>query len=413
MNLDEVRAALLFGGGRKNGGTALQFTAADAGKHLIVGPDGTVTAAYAGSSADVELTDTAALQTLAKSGEAARCFAAGSLVKNTWIDTALGKSYDSPLRIVGFGSAEKAGGAVAHGMWLQAKYAHPFGLPFNRQQAILQCADGLPAGSYSFAFGDTVGTLGFVSKGVAFHFTLTQDVPAGGLLAGLHGCWEAAKPYDTLKIISYAADRKTVLETVPIAAGAAGADLGTLTIAGDELRSGIYRFGGGDNAWSRSALRQYLNSDKPKGEWWTPQSRWDLPSNEADAKDGYLYGADPALTAALCAVKVQTGTEVTYDKVIVPSLEQLYIAPQQAGEGPALEYYERRNGSGTPYALRGTYADLRVLAAENRKLPQTVRLRTAQQDDACRTWSVSTKGQIGEGPVTSAWRFTPMMFLGG
>lgn len=61
----------------------LSYGAANAGKHLIVGADGNVTAAYTGQSGDIELPDMAALQQIAASGEAAVI-----LPQVTWLKTA-------------------------------------------------------------------------------------------------------------------------------------------------------------------------------------------------------------------------------------------------------------------------------------------------------------------------------------
>lgn len=404
----------------------LNYGAANAGKHLIVGADGNVTAAYTGQSGDIELPDMAALQQIAASGEAARYFAAGDLVENSWMDTAISKSYDNPLRINHFSTETLEDGTKAPGMWLQAKYAHPFGVQFSQYQAIKSCDDGLTAGTYSFTFGDSVGSKGFVAKGVSFHFTLTKDVPAGGKIAGLRGSWDADKPYDTLKIMVYAADSRTVMETVGIAEGADGTSLGTLTLAGDENLNSIHRFSYGDNCWSRSAMRQYLNSDKPKGEWWTPQSRWDLAPDQLASKDGYLCGIDPTLLAAIKPVKVQTyrntvcyddkakgnTPDITYDKVTLPSIEQMFITPQQAGEGEAQEYYVHLNGTGTKYAQWGTYPELRTYAVESRTATQYVRLRSASRGNGCITWFVYSSGYVGTSSAVFAWRVAPLVFIG-
>lgn len=66
---------------------------------------------------------------------------------------------------------------------------------------------------------------------------------------------------------------------------------------------------------------------------------------------------DPELLAVLKPVKVVTYCntvtatgqkqvkDITYDKVTLISLEQMYIEPQAAGEGEAHEYYKELNGT--------------------------------------------------------------------
>ena len=211
-----------------------------------------------------------------------------------------------------------------------------------------------------------------------------------------------------------------------IAEGADGTSLGTLTLAGDENLNSIHRFSYGDNCWSRSAMRQYLNSDKPKGEWWTPQSRWDLAPDQLGSKDGYLCGIDPALLAAIKPVKVQTyrntvcyddkakgnTPDITYDKVTLPSIEQMFITPQQAGEGEAQEYYVHLNGTGAKYAQWEAYPELRTYAVESRTAPQYVRLRSANRGYGYITWNVHSSGYVYTNYAVVAWRVAPLVFIG-
>ena len=422
MNLDAVKAALLFGGR----GAAQNFGAANAGKHLIVGQDGRVTAAYTGRSGSVQLTDLAALRQIAADGEAAQHFAAGDLIANRWTDTVSGQSYDNPLHINHFSVEALEDGTLVPGMWVQTQYAHPLDVQFSQYQAIMVCDDGLAAGTYSFTFGDTQGTRGFVAKGVSFNFTLTKPVPTGGRLAGLRNSWDKPSPFTTLKIYVYAEDRKTILETADIAEGKAGTDLGTVTHVGDEKLNSIHRFSFGDNSWERSALRQYLNSDKPKGAWWQPQSKWDLAPDQLSQVDGYLCGMDPALLAALRPVAVPTvrskfcyddkaqssALYTTYDKVILPSTEQMYIDPQQPGEGEEQEYWRQLNGTSVRYQRRETYPELRTYALEDHTAAKSIYLRSATTSSGSRTLNLTESGNVSSSTATTGMRFAPMMFIG-
>lgn len=406
----------------------MSFGAANAGKHMIVSQNGRMTLAYTGRSGTVQLPSPEAIREIAAAGEAAQSFTAGDLVKNSWKDTAANKNYDMPLRINHFSTETLEDGTLVQGLWVQAQYAHPFGVQFSQYQAIMVCEDGLAAGTYSFTFGDTLGGKGFVSKGNSFHFTLKNAVPAGGRLAGLRGSWDADDPCGTLDIRVYAQDRKTVLETAGIAQGKDGTDLGTLTIAGSEALNSIHRFSYGDNCWSRSALRQYLNSDKPKGQWWTPQSKWDLAPDQLDSVDGYLCGFSASMLAALKSVMVQTcrntvcyddkaqgdTPDVTYDRVTLPSLEQMFAVPQIEGEGDAQEYYVHLNGTGTKYKQWKAYPELRTYTGKDRSAAQHVRLRSAYRGHGYITWYLRSDGSISSGSNgAEAWRFAPMMFIGG
>ena len=403
------------------------FSADEAGKHLMIDSDGSVVAKYAsGGASDIELKGGwAEIEQIASSGNANRYFAVGDLIQNSWTNTAANKAYDFPLRVNHFSIETLESGALVPGMWIQAKYATPMGVQFSQYQAIQVFDDGLSAGTYNYTFGDTVGSNGFVSKDVSFNFTLTKDVPAGGKIAGLRGSWDVQTPYKGLKIYVYSADGRSILETVGIAEDAAGTTLGTLTVLGSETLNSIHRFTYGDDCWSRSAIRQYLNSDKPKGQWWTPQSKWDIAPDQLNTLDGFLCGVDPELLAAIKPVKVQTyrnstcyddkaqgnTPDITYDKVILPSLEQLFIAPQQAGEGEAQEYYVNLNGTTTKYAQWNTYPELRTYATESRTATQHVRLRSAYRSSGYSTWNVYASGSVGSSNAVGTWRFAPLVFI--
>ena len=403
------------------------FSAEDAGKHLMIDSDGSVVAKYAsGGASDIELKGGwAEIEQIASSGKANRYFAVGDLIQNIWTNTAVNRAYNFPLRVNHFSIETLESGAIVPGMWLQAKYAAPMDVQFSQYQAIQVFDDGLSAGTYSYTFGNTLGSNGFVSKGVSFSFTLTKDVPAGGKIAGLRGSWADHTPYKSLRIYVYSEDGRSILETVGIAEGEAGTNLGTLTVLGNEMLNSIQRFTYGDNCWARSAIRQYLNSDKPKGQWWTPQSKWDIAPDQLNTLDGFLCGVDPELLAAIEPVKVQTyrnstcyddkaqgnTPDITYDKVILPSLEQLFIAQQQAGEGEAQEYYVNLNGTTTKYALWNIYPELRTYATESRTAAQRVRLRSANRGDGYHTYRVDAGGNVNNSGAFTASRFAPLIFI--
>ena len=178
--------------------------------------------------------------------------------------------------------------------------------------------------------------------------------------------------------------------------------------------------GYGWNRWKTSALRQYLNSDQPKGKWWTPQDDWDIAPDQLTAKDGFLCGMSDDMKAALKAVKVTTYTntvndggtaDVTYDKVFLPSLEQMNVNPQIAGEGTVHEYWIRRSGSKTKLAQYGTYPRLIHYATENHTSPQYVRLRSASRGYAYYVWNVHSSGYVSSNSAWNAYRFAPLVSI--
>lgn len=352
-------------------------------------------------------------------------YAVGDKFSNIWKDTNnSNKEYDNPLRINHFEDGlELEDGTTVNGMWLQTVYAHLKGVQFSHQQAFYVSGDGMVAGTYCVGFDYTWGDKGYVTKGDYWNFTLTKDVPAGGRLAGFYGAPD--QPQTNWRVYVYSADGKTVLETVSaINKGQEGTLLGVMTAYGDENLNGIQQMAYGDNRYATSAIRQYLNSDKPKGEWWTAQTKWDIAPDQLSQIDGYLCGMDPELLAVLKPVKVVTYCntvtatgqkqvkDITYDKVTLISLEQMYIEPQAAGEGEAHEYYKELNGTAKKFQWWQTYEILKTFAVENPTSPQGVRLRSAYRSAAYSTWSVYSSGLVSNGGASDASRPASLMFIG-
>ena len=103
--------------------------------------------------------------------------------------------------------------------------------------------------------------------------------------------------------------------------------------------------------------------------------------------------------------------DVTYDKVFIPSLEEMYINPQISGEGEAHEYYKRQAGTTSPLAQYGTYPQMITYAVENHTSAQIVRLRSAARGDAGHTWIVYSSGYVGYYGAHSAGRFCPLIVI--
>lgn len=352
-------------------------------------------------------------------------YAVGDKFSNIWKDTNnSNKEYDNPLRINHFEDGlELEDGTTVNGMWLQTVYAHLKGVQFSHQQAFYVSNEGMTAGTYCVGFDYTWGSNGYVNKGDYWNFTLTKDVPAGAKLAGCYGAPDT-DPKDW-RIYVYSADGKTVLETVSaVNKGQEGTLLGVMTAYGDENLNGIQQMAYGDNRYATSAIRQYLNSDKPKGEWWTAQTKWDIAPDQLNQIDGYLCGMDLKLLAVLQPVKAVTYCntvtvtgqkqvkDITYDKVTLISLEQMYIEPQVTGEGEAHEYYKELNGTDIKFQQWQTYEILKTFAIESPTSPQTVRLRSAHRNYAYSTWGVHSNGYVNRYYASNAFRLAPLMFIG-
>lgn len=424
----------------------------NAGKMLVVGEDGNVilkdakdvdveidaTLTHSGKAADAKVVgdriksiedyiNTVAvpmtwenIQNMIAKGYHKKVFKIGDKLTNTWLDpNASMKEYENPLRINHFQDGlELENGQLINGMWLQTQYAQLKGVQFSHQRALLRCPNGLVPGTYYFTFESNWGNN--VKAGDIVCFTTTQQIPVGGRVSGCHGAPDQTK--DKWKIYTHSADGKNIIETITPTFVASGVDLGIqkLNSRNGNLNS-TQEMAYGWNRWKTSAIRQYLNSDKLKGEWWVAQDEWDIAPDQLSQIDGYLKGIDQELLAVIQPVKVTTYAntvndggvaDVTYDKVILPSLEQMYIVPQISGEGEAHQYYKELNGTDTPYKQYGTFPELVTYAIENHYSAQGVRLRSASRSSAYHPWYVNASGSVSLGSASGASRFSTLVFIG-
>lgn len=340
------------------------------------------------------------VQTIVADGAGEKAFAIGTQLIEKWTDTAEPKDYDMPWQVNHFEDVNLEDGEVVPGMWLQSHYTLPFGIQFSHQRAFLACPDGLSAGTYNFDFAKAWGT--HVKPGINYQFTLTKPVEKGGRLAGCYGAPDQAPA--NWKVYAYGKDGITLNETVNVTVGSGGTNLGTIQ---DANRSGnlnsVQEMAYGWNRWKTSALRQYLNSNKPKGQWWTPQDAWDICPDQLASKDGFLCGMPEEMLRSLKKVKVSTfastvnaeGVEdITYDYVTLPSLGQIYAQTQIAGEGNPHTYWKRRSGKSVPNEWMQENPNMITYSMDNKTSASEVRVRSADRSSSYLTWIVGSRGII-------------------
>ena len=357
------------------------------------------------------------VRTLIANGVGESAFAIGTQLIEKWTDTADSKEYDMPWQVNHFEDMTLEDGEVVPGMWLQTHYTLPFGIQFSHQRAFLACPDGLSAGTYNFDFAKAWGDN--VKQGINYQFTLTKPVEKGGRLAGCYGAPDQVP--SNWKVYSYGKDGITLNETVNVTVGSSGTDIGTIPY---EKRNGninsMQEMAYGWNRWKTSALRQWLNSNKPKGQWWTPQDAWDICPDQLASKDGFLCGMPEEMLNCLKKVKVVTyanvvndeGVEdITYDYVTLPSLGQIYAQIQIAGEGNPHTYWKRKSGRTTPCERWEDQPNMITYSVANKTSAQYVRLRSANRPIACLTWYVSSSGYISYNNAVNAITCSPLVCI--
>ena len=357
------------------------------------------------------------VQTIVADGAGEKAFAIGTQLIEKWTDTADSKEYDMPWQVNHFEDVTLEDGEIVPGMWLQTHYTLPFGVQFSHQRAFLACPDGLSAGTYHFDFEQAWGNN--VKPGISYQFTLTKPVEKGGRLAGCYGAPDTAPT--SWKVYSYGANGITLNETVNVTIGSGGTNIGTILY---KKRSGnlnsVQEMAYGHNRWKTSVIRQYLNSNKPKGQWWVPQDQWDICPDQLASKDGFLCGIPEEMLKSLKKVKVSTfantandeGVEdITYDYVIIPSMEQVYCQPQISREGVAHDYWKRKSGRTTPCQEGQRYPNMISYSVADHTSPHNVCLRSASRNHAHNVWFIGSSGYVNDYYASTTFMFSPLVCI--
>ena len=362
----------------------------------------------------VEEMDYNGIKAVVAAGNAPAVFPVGTQLVNTYTAKD-GKVYDCPWDVVKTDDiAEGETGTTAPAMVLQMHYASLEDIQFSAYQAFFVVPEaGLVAGAYNVKMGLDWGSN--VKTGTVYQFTLTKNAPAGARLTGFYNAPDVAPA--NWKVYVYKDRMKSeLLETCNVTAGDAGTNLGTFLAKPNGNLNGLHPVGYGDNRWWKSAYRQYLNSDAPAKEWWAPQDEWDMKPDQADTVPGFLAGFSDDFKAALTRVKVVTygntvtddgSAVVTYDKIFLPSLEEIYCSPQVSGEGTYWPYWKERTGAKTPQALWQTYPLRITRDLAQRTVGRHVRLRSAGRGGGNGAFGVYSSGVVGGWGAVGAHRCAP------
>lgn len=362
----------------------------------------------------VEEMDYNGIKAVVAAGNAPAVFPVGTQLVNTYTAKD-GKAYDCPWDVVKSDDiAEGETGTTAPAMVLQMHYASLDDIQFSAYQAFYVVQEsGLAAGTYNVKMGLDWGTN--VKNGTTYQFTLTKNAPAGARLTGFYNAPDTAPT--NWKVYVYKDQQKSeLLETCNVSAGSAGMNLGTFLAKPNGSLNGLHPVGYGDNRWYKSAYRQYLNSDAAAGGWWTPQDDWDMKPDQADTVPGFLAGFSDDFKSALTRTKVVTygntvtddgSAVVTYDKIFLPSLEEIYCSPQVSGEGTYWPYWKERTGAKTPQALYRANPLCIARDLAQRTVARNVWLRSANRGTGNNAFFLTSIGYINGWHAVSAHRCTP------
>lgn len=398
----------------------LDETAKDNGKKLdqmtaaLLGMSSSLGVIARAQTGVVEEMDYNGIKAVVAAGNAPAVFPVGTQLVNTYTGKD-GKVYDCPWDVVKTDDiAEGETGTTAPAMVLQMHYASLEDIQFSAYQAFFVVPEaGLVAGTYNVKMGLDWGSN--VKTGTVYQFTLTKNAPAGARLTGFYNAPDVATA--NWKVYVYKDRMKSeLLETCNVTAGDAGTNLGTFLAKPNGNLNGLYPVGYGDNRWWKSAYRQYLNSDAPAKEWWAPQDEWDMKPDRADTVPGFLAGFSDDFKAALTRVKVVTygntvtddgSAVVTYDKIFLPSLQEIYCSSQVSGEGTYWPYWKERTGAKTPQALYKTYPMRITRDLAQRTVSRNVWLRSAGRGSGSNAFFVTSSGYVNGWNAASTQRCAP------
>lgn len=240
-------------------------------------------------------------------------------------------------------------------------------------EAMYNAVTELPAGTYIFT-----------TNGLQYTFTSTEAVPAGGVIY-----IKTRSDYVPLTLTIYGADRTTIVEDNIAVTATTGTD--NLSPINDHVRM---RYG--NNNYSISALRQWLNSESATFTW-KPLGLYDMPSTYETA--GFINLLDADLQAVIGAVDKQVakatydggGQTLFSDKVFLLSRKEIFGDDEGVVTGESV--YEFWDGSSNADRIKGS--------------PSSWWLRSPSVSGTGYTRIVHTSGVLDGGSAHSSYGLAP------
>lgn len=278
-------------------------TEADNGKVLTV-VDGKWTAL------EPSITNWERVQLIVRAGLAPRYFPVGYefITHDSTEDT------DITWRVVGHDTIKAADEALTHSMVLETKYVYSnstgsyISMQFDAPETLYYAETGLEAGTYNFTLLANYDIN--YGGGKTYSFTLTQPVPAGGVIMFPWGYNQQASE---TKISTYATQTDTSpIENVEVTEGTEGTNLGTADGSTPNMNH-THRIRYGSNNYAQSAARQWLSSKEAVGNVWKPQTKFDRPPTWANSRAGFVAGLPEDFLAAVQPAIVPCRTNSVYE----------------------------------------------------------------------------------------------------
>jgi len=300
---------------------------------------------FLGQIASAQLTDAGGLswktvQTLVRAGLASKVFKIGDQLTCNKGTTTL--AWD----VIGMDVDTPADSQFTHTMTLQLHDCLSANMQYDNTEALYYCETALAAGTYNFTLLSGYDTS--YGGGKTFQFTLTKEVPAGGVIMFP---WAYNTQAASTKISTYASrTATTATETVAVTEGSEGTSLGTADGKTTNMNH-THRIRYGSNNWKESGIRQFLNSDKAAGAFWTPQTIFDRPPSWNASTAGFMSDLDSDFLAVIGETRKVVsrntvtdggGSDTLDDKFFLLSRREIYAGNELSSviEGEPYPYYQ-------------------------------------------------------------------------
>lgn len=276
-------------------------------------------------------------------------------------------------------------------------------LQFGPTEALFYAENELPAGTYNFTL--LSGYDATYGGGKTYQFTLTNPVPAGGQICFP---WAYQTQASACKIKVYASKTSTVVaEEVSVTEGSEGTDLATIATCNH-----THRIRYGSNNWEQSAMRQWLNSSKAKGNVWEPKTNFDRPPAWFTTEDGFLKGIDKEFLSAVGKVKKTTALNMVSDGggstesdelMFLLSFDELYFGKENnTAQGTVYDYYKNYSS----LSAAGSGEDSNRIKYYNGTAKYWW-MRSPHPWDASNVRIVSPRGALGNGHANTTYGVVP------
>lgn len=174
----------------------------------------------------------------------------------------------------------------------------------------------------------------------------------------------------------------------------------------------------GHNRYSTSAYRQWLNSDKDKGKWWTASNVGYCPPSQLNSQKGFIAGLSQNFIDCVAKIKRTYDTnsktdgsviDVIYDKFFAATATELYGVAND-NEGEYWAYYKEVTGLTAPSNSANTG---RIKYALNAKSsPQSCWSSLCLRSFSYAVWCRSPAGQLGSASASNGYRAVPACVIG-